>query len=111
MVLTSIQGLSNANEAIRISLMAPSKTGLTTIAAFNPSFTHSFFGEDEQIFGYKDLKVNLRYRANDMRPHLKTSYSSKFKAVGGPEPVDVKAVLEEGHHLPKSMPCLVCFEW
>ncbi|KAL2693846.1 histone acetyltransferase 1 [[Neocosmospora] mangrovei] len=93
--------LSNANEAIRISLMAPSKTGLTTIAAFNPSFTHSFFGEDEQIFGYKDLKVNLRYRANDMRPHLKTTYSSKFKAVGGPEPVDVKAVLEEGHHLPK----------
>lgn len=27
--------------------------------AFNPEFTHQFFGEDEIIFGYEDLKVGL----------------------------------------------------
>ncbi|KAF4981631.1 hypothetical protein FZEAL_2600 [Fusarium zealandicum] len=98
---TAEEWLTSANEAIQITLAAPSPSGLNHIATFNPEFTFSIFGEDEQIFGYKGLKVSLRYRANDMRPHLKISYSSKFKAVGGPEPTDVKAVLEEGNHLPK----------
>ncbi|KAM0562192.1 hypothetical protein ACHAPJ_002637 [Fusarium lateritium] len=94
--------LSNANEVIHISLVAPTDSGLQHVATFNPRHTYSIFGEEEQIFGYKDLKVSLRYRANDMRPHLKTSYSKKFKpAVGGPEPTDVAAILEEGNHLPK----------
>ncbi|CAG7557696.1 unnamed protein product [Fusarium equiseti] len=95
------QWLANANEAIHISLVSPSESGLQHVATFNPRHTYSIFGEEEQIFGYKDLKVNLRYRANDMRPHLKTSYSKKFSAVGGPEPTDVAAILEEGNHLPK----------
>lgn len=98
-----LKGLASANDAIHISLLSPSDSGLQHIATFNPRHTYSIFGEDEQIFGYKDLKINLRYRANDMRPHLKTSYSKKFKAVGGPEPTEVAAILEDGNHLPKSM--------
>ncbi|KAH7209036.1 acyl-CoA N-acyltransferase [Fusarium oxysporum] len=93
--------LANANEAIHISLVSPSESGLQHLATFNPRHTYSIFGEEEQIFGYKDLKVSLRFRANDMRPHLKTSYSKKFKVVGGPEPTDVAAILKEGNHLPK----------
>ncbi|KAH6998697.1 acyl-CoA N-acyltransferase [Ilyonectria sp. MPI-CAGE-AT-0026] len=93
--------LANANDAINISLVAPSKSGLQNIATFNPKFTYSIFGEEEQIFGYKDLKISLRYRANDMRPHLKTSYSKKFKPVGDTEPTDIVGILEEGGHLPK----------
>ncbi|KAF4957581.1 hypothetical protein FGADI_3050 [Fusarium gaditjirri] len=93
--------LTNANEAIHISLVSPSESGLQHLATFNPRHTYSIFGEEEQIFGYKDLKVSLRFRANDMRPHLKTSYSKKFKIVGGPEPTDVAAILKEGNHLPK----------
>jgi histone acetyltransferase 1 len=100
---TFIEGLANANEAIHISLVSPSESGLQHLATFNPRHTYSIFGEEEQIFGYKDLKVSLRFRANDMRPHLKTSYSKKFKVVGGPEPTDVAAILKEGNHLPKSM--------
>ncbi|KAF5594101.1 histone acetyltransferase type B catalytic subunit [Fusarium pseudoanthophilum] len=93
--------LANANEAIHISLVSPSESGLQHLATFNPRHTYSIFGEEEQIFGYKDLKVSLRFRANDMRPHLKTSYSKKFNLDGGPEPTDVAAVLKEGNHLPK----------
>ncbi|KAH7023659.1 acyl-CoA N-acyltransferase [Ilyonectria destructans] len=93
--------LANANDAINISLVAPSKSGLQNVATFNPKFTYSIFGEEEQIFGYKDLKISLRYRANDMRPHLKTSYSKKFKPVGDTEPTDIVGILEEGGHLPK----------
>jgi histone acetyltransferase 1 len=99
--LTFSQGLSDANEAIHISLLSPSDSGLQHIATFNPRHTYSIFGDEEKIFGYKDLKVNLRYRANDMRPHLKISYSKKSGTINELEPTDVAAILDEGNHLPK----------
>lgn len=81
----------------------PSKAGLQNIATFNPKFTYSIFGEQEKIFGYKNLKLSLRYRANDMRPHLKTTYSKKFRSLGDVEPTDIEGILEEGKHLPRGM--------
>jgi histone acetyltransferase 1 len=30
------------------------------IIEFNPDFTYPIFGEQEQIFGYKDLMINVR---------------------------------------------------
>ncbi|KAL6852063.1 putative histone acetyltransferase type b catalytic subunit [Trichoderma novae-zelandiae] len=92
---------TDANEALNISLVSPSKSGLKTIATFHPKFTYSIFGDDEKIFGYKDLKINLRYRANDMRPHLRVAYSKKMKPVGELAPTDVVEILEEEGHLPK----------
>lgn len=47
--------------------------------------------------------MNLRYRANDMRPHFKVTYSKKFRSLGDQEPLDINAVLQEGHHLPRGM--------
>jgi len=63
--------------------------------------TYSIFGDDERIFGYKGLKVNLQYNASDMRPNLQVSFSKKFAPVGDTEATDVKGVLEP--FLPKSM--------
>jgi histone acetyltransferase 1 len=37
-----------------------------------------------------------------MRPHLKTTYSQKYKALDGNEPTNIREILEEGGHLPKS---------
>lgn len=34
------------------------------IIEFNPEFTYPIFGEQEQIFGYKDLMINVREAAN-----------------------------------------------
>jgi hypothetical protein len=96
-------GHQDANDAFNISLVSPSKSGLSTIATFHPSFTYTIFGDEEKIFGYKDLKIQLRYRANDMRPHLQLAYGKKFKPVGEHEPADVKEILESGGHLPKGL--------
>ena len=63
--------------------------------------TYSIFGEEEQVFGYKGLKINLRFNAHDMRPQLQVLYTKKFKAVGETEPTDVNGILEE--YLPKSL--------
>lgn len=95
-------GLVNANEAFSISLVEHDADGLKTVGTFGPRFTYPIFGDEEHIFGYKDLKINLRYHASDMRPHVQISSSKKFKAVGDIEPVDVKGILQE--HLPPGKP-------
>ena len=102
-VLNHEIGLQDANDALSISLVSPSNSGLKTISTFHPKFTYPIFGDDEKIFGYKDLKLHLRYRANDMRPHLRVSHTKKFKAVGDAEPLDIVGLLEEGQHLPKGL--------
>ena len=89
-------GSANANEALQVSLKKPTRDGPKQVhAPFNPRFTYSIFGDDEQIFGYKDLSIDLRFRANDMRPHVKISYAKKFDAIGDTEPTDIEGTLRE----------------
>jgi histone acetyltransferase 1 len=66
---------------------------LQTISSFHPKFTYPIFGEEEQIFGYRGLKINLRYNATDMRPHLSKTFSKKFRPIGETEPTDVEELL------------------
>ncbi|KAI8635041.1 histone acetyltransferase type B catalytic subunit [Xylariaceae sp. FL1651] len=86
---------ANANEAVTISLVRPSASGIEKIASFNPKFTYPIFGEDERIFGYKGLKVNLQYDARNLRPHLSVTSSKKFNSVGEVEAVDIREVMKE----------------
>jgi histone acetyltransferase 1 len=85
-----------------VSLVAGSLTPAEprTLSTFNPKFTYPIFGEDERIFGYQNLKINLRLHARDMRPNVKVSYSKKFRAVGDTEATDVDGILRD--FLPKS---------
>lgn len=86
---------SNSNDVLTISLVTPSSNGLKQIASFNPKFTYPIFGDDERIFGYQDLRISLRYNANDMRPHVKIGYSRKSKAIGDMEPTNINEILEQ----------------
>lgn len=99
-------GSSNSNDAVHISLVAPAEGGTKAIHTFNPKFTYPIFGDEERIFGYQGLKINLRYNACDMRPGLQISYTKKFKTVGETSPTDLKAVLEpflpKSTHIPRS---------
>lgn len=91
-------GSANATEAVNISLTAPAAGATKSIASFNPKFTYSIFGDEETIFGYKDLKINLRYLTYDMRPHVKVSWGKKFNSVGETEAADIDDILRQ--HLP-----------
>ncbi|KUI59329.1 Histone acetyltransferase type B catalytic subunit [Cytospora mali] len=60
-----------ANDVFTISLVAKAEDGPPkTIASFQPTWTYPIFGNEETIYGYQGLKVNLRYNASDMRPHF-----------------------------------------
>ncbi|KAI0526332.1 histone acetyltransferase type B catalytic subunit [Xylaria bambusicola] len=85
----------NANEALTISLVRPSASSIEKVSSFNPRFTYPIFGEEERIFGYKGLKVNLQYDARNLRPHLSISSSKKFNSVGEVEAVNVRDVMKE----------------
>ncbi|KAI3343680.1 histone acetyltransferase type B catalytic subunit [Ustulina deusta] len=86
---------ANANEALTISLVRPSASSIEKVSSFNPKFTYPVFGEDERIFGYKGLKVNLQYDARNLRPHLSISSYKKFNAIGEVEAVNVREVMKE----------------
>jgi histone acetyltransferase 1 len=96
----SLVGSTESNDAVNISLVTPGDGGLKTLHSFNPKMTYSIFGDEETIFGYQGLRINLRYNACDMRPGLQIMYTKKFKTVGETSPTDLKAILEE--YLPKS---------
>ncbi|KAK9772615.1 putative Histone acetyl transferase HAT1-like protein [Seiridium cardinale] len=86
---------ADANEALTISLVKHSDSGLKRIESFNPKFTYAIFGEEERIFGYKGLKINLQFNANDMRPNASVTWNKKFQTVSEVEAFDVVETLKE----------------
>lgn len=89
-------GTVSANDALTISLVRPGiSSNIETITSFNPRFTYPLFGEEEHIFGYKGLKINLKYDARDLRPNLTISYARKYTTVGDVEALDIKEKLKE----------------
>lgn len=52
-----------------------------TAKSFRPEFAHQIFGENECIFGYKDLKIRIFYTAGPLNIYLGTKYSSKIDEV------------------------------
>ncbi|RYP24418.1 hypothetical protein DL766_007279 [Monosporascus sp. MC13-8B] len=95
--LISDIGTVDASDALTISLVEPSidDDSLHKIASFHPKFTYPLFGDEERIFGYKGLKINLQYNASDLRPNLSVSFSKKFVSVGDIEATDVSAVMKD----------------
>lgn len=62
---------------------------------FHPMFTYPIFGDEEEIFGYKDLHIKLSFAAHNAVPNLEIQYGEKFKAVGDVKPVDIKDKLKD----------------
>ncbi|KAK3904388.1 acyl-CoA N-acyltransferase [Staphylotrichum tortipilum] len=85
-----------SNDALFLSLVSPTATGVKTVGhSFNPKFTYPIFGDSEEIFGYQNLEINIRYNASDMRPNLSVSHTKKFAAVGETEATDITGILHE----------------
>lgn len=88
-------GSSDANEAVRVSLIKPGPTHIATHVEFHPKFTYPIFGEEERIFGYQDLDLHLRFLAHDLQPNIEISYEKRFPAVGETQALDLNKTLKE----------------
>jgi histone acetyltransferase 1 len=49
--------------------------------SFHPTFTYAILGEEEIIPGYKDLKIDIKFREHDLKPSVKISYHSKMDPI------------------------------
>ena len=83
---------TNSNECFTIDLQHGDGS---TAATFQPEFTYPIFGEEEAIFGYQGLSINLTFAAHNLKPHLAISYERKFKAKGTVESTNILAALQD----------------
>ena len=100
MASSSEQWSSDANEAVQLSIVKSGPQGLQTVHEFHPTFTYPIFGEEERIFGYKGLNIDVRLAADDMRPNVFISYEKKFTPVGDTIALDILSTLKDWlpHH-------------
>lgn len=62
----------SSNDALHVSIAEP--RGAFT---FKPKFTYPIFGNAEQIFGYKGLRIDLAFNCKSLKPFLNYRYKSK----------------------------------
>ncbi|CAH8830303.1 unnamed protein product [Trichobilharzia szidati] len=67
---------ANACDVIQFKLV-DNKEAINSVQGFNPEFTHQIFGESEQIFGYRNLKIDIYYTPGFLSTYIDISYSSK----------------------------------
>ncbi|KAF8870694.1 histone acetyltransferase type B catalytic subunit [Gymnopilus junonius] len=83
----------DANEALTLSLVRSSKdkemlADDETYEEFHPSFTYPIYGEDEKIYGYRDLLIDLRLASGSLTQYLSVSYEEKLPSTSTVDDVE-----------------------
>jgi histone acetyltransferase 1 len=74
--------ITSANECFELNLTRPSKDGAPEPVfsePFHPTWTYAFFGDEQDIVGYKEPTLQLSFRANDMKPSLRAGFEEKVE--------------------------------
>lgn len=75
-----------AQSAIKLSLVnrvGTSGESFNVLDEFSPEFCHQFFGLEETIVGYEDLKINIKFCEASMRCFVDTTFKSSLSNVDG----------------------------
>lgn len=81
------QWTANANDVIQLGLISAASTfaddelDIEISSTFHPTFTYPIFGENETIYGYKDLKIKLSFKSDNLSPLLDIKYRAKLQEV------------------------------
>ncbi|KAI9142517.1 acyl-CoA N-acyltransferase [Paraphysoderma sedebokerense] len=70
--------VTSSNEAVALSLKSPSK-----YETFQPAFTYYFFGQDEELYGYKKPTLRLEYASGSLFAHVEFKYEKRLGGVAG----------------------------
>lgn len=96
----------NANEVTFIKLINDEQD-LNDLEkdSFHPEFTHQFFGDNENIFGYRQLKVYLLYTGSRLNSYLGLKYAERYEQsklanpnVTADDVMKIIAEKSEGHY-------------
>ncbi|KAJ1737736.1 histone acetyltransferase 1 [Coemansia sp. Benny D160-2] len=61
------------------------------VIQFHPAFTYQMYGQQERVFGYKGLRINLHYAAGSLATLLDTEYTKRIDQMETSLPVSLKA--------------------
>ncbi|ORY95418.1 acyl-CoA N-acyltransferase [Syncephalastrum racemosum] len=105
--------VAKTTEATTIRLARPAPAGNASepleYDCFQPTFTYPIFGEQEAVFGYKNLSITLSYTSGSLRLHPLIKSEAEFKPADAEKkgiklPAEVKSDDVRGllfKHLPK----------
>ncbi|EJD53024.1 histone acetyltransferase type B catalytic subunit [Auricularia subglabra TFB-10046 SS5] len=72
---------TNANEALRLTLVRAKEdqNSLDAEASFHPTFTYPIYGEQETIYGYSALSIDLRFASGSLVNYLHVTHAAKLQ--------------------------------
>ncbi|KAF8164021.1 histone acetyltransferase type B catalytic subunit [Pholiota molesta] len=87
---------SDANDSLILSLVRSQKDKEAlakeeSYEEFNPTFTYPIYGEEEKIYGYRDLSIDLRFTSGSLEQYLAVQYSKKLPSTSTVD--DVEGIL------------------
>ncbi|TBU26051.1 histone acetyltransferase type B catalytic subunit [Dichomitus squalens] len=96
---------ADANEALSLSLVrAPEdKASLWSrevYEGFHPTFTYPIFGEEEKVYGYKDLAIELKFASGSLAQYLNVQYSERLPASSAVDEIEdtLAKFIPEGYY-------------
>lgn len=89
------EGMAPANETIQCILVRAGTKGIQEVESFHPAITHAIFGNDEEIFGFQDLAVNIRFASHDLSSHLDKTFTEAYKGRNTIGAANLDLTLEE----------------
>nr|CAB3251832.1 histone acetyltransferase type B catalytic subunit [Phallusia mammillata] len=86
-----------ANEVVQFKMVRNVEDLASEDGYFNPDMSHQIFGEKEQIFGFKKLRINLFYAASTLHIYVNIKYEKKLnpKYAEGVEPDNIMEKLKD----------------
>ncbi|XP_041982856.1 histone acetyltransferase type B catalytic subunit [Aricia agestis] len=84
-------------EALEIKLVRDVEDIENDDISFPPEMCHQVFGENENVFGYTDLKIKLYHTAASLQTYLGISYTDKLDPAktGGLKPDDIEGCMKK----------------
>ena len=70
--------VTDSNEALSFKLLRSSQDAENEDINFPPEMTHQIFGDNENVFGYRDLKIDMWMCASTLKTYLGMSYAEKI---------------------------------
>ncbi|BFZ60374.1 histone acetyltransferase 1 [Saitoella coloradoensis] len=86
---------TSSNDINFALVRAEDASNVATVSTFHPTFTYSVFGDAETIYGYKGLRVDVRFASTDLKPYLKVQYKEQIDVSLGVEVDDIEEKLYE----------------
>ncbi|XP_034249338.1 histone acetyltransferase type B catalytic subunit [Thrips palmi] len=89
--------LVDSNSALEFKLVRHADDLKDEKTTFRPEMSHQVFGENERIFGYRDLKVKLYYTAGRLNTYLGIDFKETADPddFDGVEPDDIMRIVAE----------------